>query len=72
MKKMAVYDVNQYRDNQIREDTKWAEFDFCIKYGESAFGVLTPPEHSKQGGRPHDERENTIHNITPSCPAELM
>lgn len=52
MKKMAVYDVNQYRDNQIREDTKWAEFDFCIKYGESAFGVLTPPEHSKQGEDP--------------------
>lgn len=52
MKKTVVYDVNQYGENQIREDTKWAELDFCIKYGQLALGVLTPPEHSKKGEDP--------------------
>lgn len=65
MEKMVLYDVNQPKNNQIREDAKWVEFDFCINYNLISSTSAQSPDASRAQRaerRPHDERENTILN----------
>lgn len=65
MERVVLYDVNQHKDNQIREDAKWVEFDFCINYNlisSTSVQSLDTSRAQRAGRRPHDERENTIPN----------
>lgn len=63
MEKVVLYDVNPHRNNQIRGDAKWVEFDFYINYNLISSTSAQRPDTSRAqraGRRPHAERENTI------------